>query len=38
MADVEKPTPMDVDPKKTDGKADEKPEMVNEILCRVIIQ
>lgn len=31
MATVEKPQPMDVDPKKTEEKVEEKPELVNEI-------
>jgi hypothetical protein len=31
MADVEKPQPMEVDPKKPDGKVEDKPEMVREI-------
>lgn len=29
MAEVEKPQPMDVDPKKTDEKVDEKAELVS---------
>lgn len=31
MATVEKPQPMDVDPKKTEEKVEEKPELVNAI-------
>lgn len=42
MATTEKPTPMDVDPKKAeekvDEKLDEKTELVNIFFCRVIIQ
>lgn len=30
MADVEKPQPMEIDSKKPDEKAEEKPEMVSE--------
>lgn len=29
MATVEKPQPMDVDPKKVEDKVEEKPELVN---------
>lgn len=38
MATVEKPQPMDVDPKKAEEKVEEKTELVNKIFCRVIIQ
>lgn len=38
MATVEKPQPMDVDPKKVDEKVEEKTELVNTLFCRVIIQ
>lgn len=38
MATVEKPQPMDVDPKKTEEKVEEKTELVNINFCRVIIQ
>lgn len=34
MATVEKPQPMDVDPKKTEEKVEEKPELVNEICVK----
>lgn len=38
MATVEKPQPMDVDPKKVDEKVEEKTELVNKFFCRVIIE
>lgn len=38
MATVEKPQPMDVDPKKVEEKPEEKTELVNIFFCRVIIQ
>lgn len=38
MATVEKPQPMDVDPKKVEEKVEEKLELVNINFCRVIIQ
>lgn len=34
MATVEKPQPMDVDPKKTEEKVEEKPELVNKICVK----
>lgn len=38
MATVEKPQPMDVDPKKAEEKVEEKIELVKTKFCRVIIQ